>query len=531
MAVVAKLGKRVRRLRASLQLTQVEMAKRLNMSASYLNLIEHDQRPLTLKLLLRLGEVFDVDLNAFSESEEGRIVTYLAEVLVDPVFRGRAITQDEIRDVVGASPDLGRAVLDLYRAYRSAQEEAGNLGEELRNREVLAGISYEFRDLVASIRSFAEILQDNPNLDVEQRRRFTSVILENSKRLVPLFSGLLNANPDGAAASAADARPPTEDVADFLQMHASYFPGLEDAAEEIRRAAGIDSVGEYERLASCLAREHGIIVRIEPADTGPLRSNPHIEHGRLGLPEMLSLDERSLAVARCLALVRSRDAIARCADAVRWASAEARDLVLSALAEYVAGAVLMPYERFQAAAREFRYDLDRLQRRFCVGVEQVCRRLTSLQRPGARGIPFHLLKVDMAGNVLSRFSASGIRIPRYGGVCSLWNVHAAFLSPGMTRAQVSRMPDGTSYFSIARTLPGEGSGMMRSHQLTAIELGCEASLAADIVYADGLDLRDVSAATPIGPTCRLCERSDCRHRVLPPFRRPGGMEPGAPPPP
>jgi XRE family transcriptional regulator, fatty acid utilization regulator len=520
MAVVAKLGKRVRRLRESLQLTQVEMAKRLNMSASYLNLIEHDQRPLTLKLLLRLGEVFDVDLNAFSESEEGRVVTDVAEVLVDPVFRGRAITQDEVRDVVGASPDLARAVLDLYRAYRSAREEAGSLGEELRNREVLAGINYEFRDLVASIRSFAEILQDNPDLDVEQRRRFTSIILENSKRLVPLFSGLLNVDRDGEAAAAVDARPPAEDVADFLQMHASHFPGLEDAAEEIRRAAGIDTVGEYERLASCLAREHGIIVRIEAAEAGHPRSNLRIERGRLDLPEMLSLDERSLAVAKCLALVRSRDAIARCADAVRWPSAEARDLMLSALADYVAEAVLMPYERFQAAAREFRYDLDRLQRRFCVGVEQVCRRLTSLQRPGARGIPFHLLKVDMAGNVLSRFSASGIRIPRYGGICSLWNVHAAFLSPGMTRAQVSRMPDGTSYFSIARTVPGEGQGMLRSHHLAAIELGCEASLAADIVYADGLDLRDVSAGTPVGPTCRLCERPDCRHRVLPPFRRP-----------
>src|SRR5262250_427848 len=148
-----KLGHRVRRVREQLGLSQIAMARRVGLSASYLNLIEHDRRPLTAKLARRLGEALQVDATAFSESESGGIVSDVAEVLADPVFGGRAMAPDEIRDGVGASAGLGRALLDLYRAYRNAREQADSLGEELRNREVLAGINYEFRGIVAAIRS------------------------------------------------------------------------------------------------------------------------------------------------------------------------------------------------------------------------------------------------------------------------------------------------------------------------------------------------------------------------------------------
>jgi predicted transcriptional regulator len=191
---------------------------------------------------------------------------------------------------------------------------------------------------------------------------------------------------------------------------------------------------------------------------------------------------------------------------------------VSALADYVAAAILMPYDAFHRAARELRHDIERLQRRFGVGVEQVFRRLTTLQRPGARGVPFHIVKVDMAGNVTWRLSSAGVRVPRFGAVCPLWNVHAAFLAPGLTRAQLSRMPDGTTYFSLARTIRAEEPETAGSPRFSAIELGCDVSFARDIVYADGLELGAGAAAVPVGTTCRLCERPDCPARVLPPLR-------------
>jgi len=479
-----KLGRRVRRLRERLGLSQVEMARRLRLSASYLNLIEHDQRPLTSKLARRLGEVFEVDSSPFTETESGRIVNDLTEALADPVFGGRVLAPDEVRDGVGASADLGRALLDLYRAYRHAREQVDSLGEELRNREVLAAVSYEFRGIVAAIRSVAEILQDNPDLESDQRRRFIGIIVQDSQRLVPLFGGLLEA--EGGLAANGDHRLPNEDVADFLLANAGYFAELEQAADEGRGGLGSDEA-----------------------------ASPDLQ-----IREMLSLEARKLAAAKALAMARSREVIERCVDVARWAAPEARAGAVSALADYVAAAILMPYDAFLGAARDMRYDIERLQRRFGVGFEQVCRRLTTLQRPGARGVPFHMVKVDMAGNVTWRLGSAGVRVPRFGGVCPLWNVHAAFLAPGVTRAQLSRMPDGTSYFSFARAIRAEEPETAGSPRFLAIELGCDVSFARDIVYADGLALGASGAAVPVGTTCRLCERPDCAARVLPPLRPP-----------
>jgi len=202
---------------------------------------------------------------------------------------------------------------------------------------------------------------------------------------------------------------------------------------------------------------------------------------------------------------------------------EARATALSALADYAAAAILLPYDAFREAARELRHDVERLQRRFGIGFEPVCRRLTTLQRPGARGVPFYIVKVDMAGNVLWRLGSAGMRVPRFGGVCPLWNVHAAFLTPGVTRAQLSRMPGGTTYFSFARAVRAEEPEVVGSPRFSAIELGCDASFARQIVYADGLELGAGAAALPIGTTCRLCERMDCSARALPPLRRPAAV--------
>jgi len=481
-AAPPKLGRRVRRLREQLGLTQIAMAQRLGLSASYLNLIEHDQRPLTSKLAGRLGEAFRVGIIAFSETESGRIANDVAEVLADPVFRGRAITQAEIHDGVGASADLGRALLDLYRAYREMREQTESLGEEVRNREVLASVNYEFRGIVAAIRSFAEILQDSPDLDLEQRRRFIEIIVEDSKRLVPLFGGLLEI--DAHTPAQADQRPPIEDVADFLLTSAGYFAALEQAAEAARDALGGDQA---------------------------LTSDFEV-------PELLSLEARRLAGARNLGMTRCGEAIERCADAARWVNREARAAAVSVLADYLAAAILMPYDAFHRATQEERHDIERLQRRFGVGFEQVCRRLTTLQRPGARGVPFYIVKVDMAGNVTWRLGSAGVRVPRFGGVCPLWNVHAAFLTAGVTRAQLSRMPDGTAYFSFARAIRGDEPEAAGSPRFSAIELGCDVSFARDIVYADGFELGAAAAAVPVGTTCRLCERPNCSARVLPPLR-------------
>jgi len=516
MAATLKLGHKVRQLRHNLALTQIEMARRLGMSSSYLNLIEHGQRPLTLKLLLRLGEVFQVDLNTFSDSDDGRRLADLGEVLANPLFRDHAVAEQSLRDAVEAAPAFAQAFIDLFRSYSSAVEEITGLREELHSRELTAGLNHDVRTLLTTIRSFSEILRDTPDLDVEQRRRFTDIIIEDSKRLLPLLGGLLEG--EAAGRSPAGGRQPAAEAIDFLQSQAGYFGGLEDAAEQLRQRIGVASAYDGDRLADALRRDYGVELRIVAAGVHGAGARYDAEGRRLELSELLSADARAVEAAKCVAALGGKAAVEQSLAGAPTLSAAAAELVRADLIDYLAGALLMPYGPFLAAVKELRHDLERLQGRFGVGYERVCRRLTALQRPGAKGVPFYLLAVDMAGNVLRRVDASGLRIPRFGSVCALWNVHRAFATPATIRAQLSRMPDGMTYLSVARSFRADRSDGLADPPYRAVEIGCDVAFADALVYADGLNLAG-TAAVPVGPTCRLCERLDCSQRVLPPFRR------------
>src|SRR5258708_16308297 len=133
----AMLGPRVRRLRADHSLTQVQMAEQLGISASYLNLIEHNQRPVTVALLIKLGQAFDIDLRQFAEDEEGRLVAGLKEVFADPLFEGADIKSQDFRELADAAPALGQAVVTLYQAYRAMRADLQNLPERAAARDKL----------------------------------------------------------------------------------------------------------------------------------------------------------------------------------------------------------------------------------------------------------------------------------------------------------------------------------------------------------------------------------------------------------
>jgi predicted transcriptional regulator len=244
------------------------------------------------------------------------------------------------------------------------------------------------------------------------------------------------------------------------------------------------------------------------------------ERRELQISEVLRRGSRGFQLAHQVALLTCPDTLDRIAGDEQLTSAESRALCRVALANYFAGALLMPYEPFFRAAEEERYDTDLLEHRFRANFEQICHRLTTLNRPGARGIPFHMVRVDIAGNISKKFSATGLRFPRFGGLCPLWNVHAAFLQPNVIRAQLDRFPDGTLYFSFARTIRKHRGGYHTPEVLYSVGLGCDVESARRMVYADGFDLANPSAAAPVGITCRLCERLDCRARAFPSIYQP-----------
>lgn len=314
---------------------------------------------------------------------------------------------------------------------------------------------------------------------------------------------------------------PSEEVSDFIQRHLNHFPVLEEAAESLWVDHGMALFTLQQDLVKVLAERFAVDVEIAPTETmrGLLRAyNPLTR--RLQLSELLTSPGRTFQLAHQIAYLGFRKEMDGLVFGGKFSTPEADALAASALANYFAAAVMAPYSRFLEAAKSSRYDTTILKHRFGLSFEQVCHRLTTLRRPGAEGVPFHLIRVDIAGNISKRFSASGIHIARFGAACPRWNVYDAFATPGLLRVQVSRMPEGSAFFCIARTLTPGGRQVMRGGLparagMLAIGLGCPLPYARELVYADGLDLDDPTIVTPIGVSCRTCSRADCSDRAMP----------------
>lgn len=453
----ARLGAKVRGLRRRESLSQVQLAERLGISASYLNLIESNRRPLPAAVLIKLAQMFGVDLLAFGADEDARVVSDLMEVFADPSFDAYQITSTDLRDLALNQPQVARAVLALYRGLKTQRHESEELASRL----------------------------------------------------------------DGESAGLDRSLLPSEEVNDLVQKHMNYLPELEEGAEELWRKARLDAEDLYPGLIRYLGKHHGIDVRIArgEAERGVLRRYD-AQRKILTLSELLPTRSRTFQVAHQIALLTQAARLDRTLAEAHLTSEESTGLARVALANYFAGAVLMPYGPFLEACRLERYDIDVIGRRFRVGFEQVCHRFTTLRRPGGEGVPFHMIRIDVAGNISKRFSASGIRFARFSGACPRWNIFSAFMTPGMIRLQLSRFSDGATYFCLARTIHKDSGGYHAQQPVQAIGLGCRTEHAKELVYSDGMDLENPHTATPVGVTCRLCDRSDCEQRAFPSIRHP-----------
>ncbi|MET0338667.1 MAG: short-chain fatty acyl-CoA regulator family protein [Caulobacter sp.] len=154
------LGGRLRRLRRDLGLTQAATAEQLGVSASYLNLLERNQRPVTAQVLLRLAEAFDIDLRSLSADDPGGGAG-LEEVFSDNMFADLRVGRHDIAELLEASPDVAEAIMRLYRGYLD-RGRLIDLGAVERNGETVAGASQPtdwVRDLAASHRNYFEELE------------------------------------------------------------------------------------------------------------------------------------------------------------------------------------------------------------------------------------------------------------------------------------------------------------------------------------------------------------------------------------
>lgn len=450
-----RFGGKIRQMRRQRGQSQAQLAGELGISASYLNLIEHNRRNLTVPLLIRLAELFDLDLSSVTESDEGRLTADLMEAFGDDLFADLDVTNNDVRDLVTTNAAVARAVIALYDRYRNIQQ-----------------------DMKALNGSAAAPVPDLPEGGTD--------------------------------------RLPGEQVSDFLQKQGNYFAALETAAERVNHDAALSGEDPQRAMTTFLANTFGVRVVIAPLAQDGLVRRYDDDERVLEVSQMLPAPERLFQIAHQIGLLAAGNDIETLVADAEFTSEDARTLARIALANYFAAALLMPYKPFLKAARAERYDVELLQHRFGTTFEQTCHRLTTLQRPGARGVPFHFLRTDIAGNISKRFSLSGIHIPRHGAACPRWNVYAAFLQPETVNVQISQMPDGGTFFCIARSVRKRGGGYSAPHSHLSIGLGCDIAHAGELVYADGIDLANPDLAVPIGVSCRTCSRMECRQRAFPP---------------
>ena len=306
---------------------------------------------------------------------------------------------------------------------------------------------------------------------------------------------------------------PNEEVRDFFHAHENHFEGLEEAAEIIGATLNAATMGTNHALAERLRKTHGLVVSVQklPDSLRVFDAKARM----LALSEDLPRESRGFQMAFQLALLEAREAVEPIVAGAEPSTHEAAELLRIGLLNYVAGAILMPYQEFLEAAAQNRYDVEAIAARFGVSYEQACHRLSTLQRNGARGVPFFFLRVDPAGNVSKRFSAAGFPFMRFGGTCPRWIVHSAFATPGTIRVQVAQLSATETFLCFARAIAGRPARWGEPPPVRVVAMGCDVRHAGELVYGDGIDLE--TAAVGIGLSCRLCDRQDCRSRAFPPI--------------
>ena len=451
-----QIGHKIKTKRRKLGIAQAALSKKISISPSYLNLIESGKRKVSVDLLLKLANELNIEISDISKKTDTNLYQNLMDLLGDNLFEDLDITNFDIKELVNTNPLIAKALVKLGDNYKKKNQ-----------------------DIVSKVENISGKFIDS------RKNSF-----------------------------------PGEVVSDFLQENENYFPKLEEFASNFFSKIQINNRMGYTSICEYLLRKHGIVVKdVVPDEKKPFTKQFDLTKKIFLVSDYLTLETKKLYAGAQVAQLEFSQVIDEYLNSFSFPSEESKKLSKVALLNYAGAAIIMPYKSFYEECIKQRYDVELLQNTFAVSFEQVAHRITCLQDPKMKGIPFHMLRADVAGNISKRFSLSGIEIPRYGGACPRWNIYKAFTMPGKINAAVSKMSNGEKYICIARTVEkGIGKhGMEKT--LLSIGLGCQVKYAKDFVYADSLNLNDKKTETPIGVNCRTCDRMDCQQRAFPPLHK------------
>jgi len=445
------IGTQLRQLRREHGQTQAEMGRVLGVSAAYINLLEKNQRSLSVPVLMALADHYNVDWRDVVMDKSANLLADLRNAVQDPLFAGNQPDIQELRAAIDHAPSLVQNFIKLHQSHRTAMDNIMRFGNE---------------------RMPQELLMSSPETIIH----------------------------------------------DFFRNNFNHFDVLEQAAEALSLEEPCQPYEMQAMLKDRLLKRHAIEVVTTPVEEMQESLRIYDAESRvIQLSEALDYQNRTFQLAHILCFVELSAILHDITANSKIDSERAIARCHVELANYFAAALLMPYDAFHAMAEQSGYDIDRMASAFAVSFEQVCQRLTTLQRETRRGVPFFFLRVDKAGNVTKRFNATSFNIAEYGGSCPVWNLHTAFRTPGVILPQFVELPDGEKFFTLARTTERPVYSMQTQDRRLAISLGCEIKHAHKLIYTSTFHKPADESFSKIGINCHLCLRRNCSQRAHEPL--------------
>jgi predicted transcriptional regulator/transcriptional regulator with XRE-family HTH domain len=506
----APVGIQIRRRRNALNLSQAALARAVGISPSYLNLIENNKREVGGRLLLRIAERLNLDVDRLSGDAEQRTIHALEELLSEPLLNGLEIDAASIRDLVARHPEAAHAMARLHRAYIDSVAGMEAYANRLKSDPLLSEMLHQVLNRIAGIRSSAEILSGVPDLTEADRDRFLRNINGEAEDLTGILKNLVSYFDQTASRQRIVS--PLREVEDAIIAANNHFPELEINADFLRREVERNGIISEPDLGDALRRRFGIECRSGQAFTGQHSFDP--QSRTLWFRVSTTPATRRFQMCRIYAEHAAPELLEDQVKRLSLTTKEASQLARRALSSYVAGAMVTPYDAFLNDAESRRYDIDLLSHIYDASFEQVAHRFVTLRRKGAEGVPFGFLRADPAGRLTKRFPIPGLILPILGHGCPLWPIYSA-PSTGKVVRQISEFTNGARYLLIAKAVTKQIAAYQEQPITFSIMLACDILHADRIVYGQGLDLADSRNRVLVGPSCLLCSRQDCEHRQEP----------------
>lgn len=483
------MGFRIRERRRELGLTQTELAKRVGVSPSYLNLIEKNKRRAAGRLLGEIGRALSLSIDALDGSAERRLQARLLELARDPDLSEAGLDGDESAELIARFPAFARAAARAHALYRAGIEDLRLMSDRLAHDPVLAERVHAMLTEITALRSTAEILAGADDVSPTQRRRFETIMREQAVRLSDTGAGLARYFDETIESR----RPPSteDDVEEILARHADLTDRVEREADAVR-ATGDADLDALDRAARA---------QLSGPDAPPGRQIDRASRLDRAATEQV---ERHLAPAlTALAQSRLHDADGQ--------PAETRQRLEAELSRRAADALRAPRDAFLALGGALEWDLAALARAYDGDAGLIARRLAVLgapqgPAPGVAPLAAHA-ELDASGAVLVRRGDLDLLPQPRQFECPNWPAFARALHREGVAAQRLAAADGLEIVAIAQTGGPRHGGTDRIH-LTAID----ARAAAGTAYRSLLS----TDPAPVGPTCRLCAHRDCAARRSPP---------------